>query len=408
MNVSKGGYWPVRWSVVLGIACLHATLWAEQSFWDLAKLSEPPQTALVETTEPGVKALFYESVPWKGKPTQVFAYYGVPPHAEGAKLPAIVLVHGGQGSAYAEWVRLWNKRGYVAIAMDHFGNMPTVALPDAPYRIQRPRNPHGGPSGDGGFAQINEPVEDQWTYQGVATIILANSLLRSWPEVDPERIGLTGISWGGFLVSIAAGVDSRFRFAVPVYGCGFIGENPSWPPAFHSLSPDQAQKWSGLWDPSHFLRQAQMPMMWINSTNDIAFSLGEWQKSTDLPAGPQTRVIRVRLPHGQSEGASPPEIAAFANGVLGMGKPLATIGDIQKSGKETVSVNFQSSTGMKKAELIYTKDIGSWQNRQWDTIPAVLSGSTAKAKLPTGTRAYFINLTDERDLTVSSRYHVVE
>ena len=47
-------------------------------------------------------------------------------------------------------------------------------------------------------------------------VILAHSLLRSWPRVDPERIGLTGISWGGYLTCIATGVDNRFKFAIPV------------------------------------------------------------------------------------------------------------------------------------------------------------------------------------------------
>jgi len=402
-----------RWRGGLLGAFWCATFLSSSSFsqsppWDLAKLSQPPAIFPTETTEPGVKAFFYESVPWKGKPTRVFAYYGAPPHIEGTKLPAIVLVHGGQGSAYAEWVRLWNKRGYVAIAMDHFGNMPTVAAAETPYRIQRPRNPNGGPSGDGGFSQIDEPTEDQWTYQGVAAIILANSLLRSLPEVDPERIGLTGISWGGFLASIVAGVDPRFRFVVPVYGCGFIGDNPSWPPAFHNLNPDQAKKWSALWDPSHFLPQAQMPMLWINSTNDIAFSLSAWQKSTDLPPGPQTRALRVRMPHGQSEGATPLEIAAFADGVLGTGKPLAKVGNVVNSGRNTVSVSFQSATPITKAEFNYTKDTGAWQDRRWETIPASLSGNSAKAKLPEGTQAYFFNLTDNRDLTVSSRYYSSE
>lgn len=408
MNSSQRGGWR---GLLSGLCCmifLSSVSFGAPVSWDLGKLSQPPLTYPAEATEPGVKAFFYESVPWKGKPTRVFAYYGVPPHTEGAKLPAIVLVHGGQGSAYAEWVRLWNKRGYVAIAMDHFGNMPTVAAAEAPYRVQRPRNPNGGPTGDGGFSQVDEPVEDQWTYHGVAAIVLANSFLRSQPEVDAERVGLTGISWGGFLASIVAGVDPRFRFVVPVYGCGFIGDNPSWPPAFHGLNPVQAKKWSELWDPSHFLPQAQMPMLWVNSTNDIAFSLSAWQKSTDLPTGPQTRVLRVRMPHGQSEGATPPEIAAFADAILGAGKPLAKVGNIVQSRKDAASLSFQSATTIKKAELNYTKDLGVWQERRWETIPASLSGNSAKAKLPDGTQAYFFNLTDDRGLTVSSRYHTVE
>ena len=68
-----------------------------------------------------VKALFFDGLPWKGKPTRVFAYYGIPSNEGGGKVPAIVLVHGGGGTAFARWVKLWNDRGYAAIAMDTCG-----------------------------------------------------------------------------------------------------------------------------------------------------------------------------------------------------------------------------------------------------------------------------------------------
>ena len=42
--------------------------------WNLKELSRPPQVWQAQTTEPGVRALYYQSVPWKGKPTRVFAY----------------------------------------------------------------------------------------------------------------------------------------------------------------------------------------------------------------------------------------------------------------------------------------------------------------------------------------------
>lgn len=53
----------------------------------------------------GIRALFYESLPYRGKPTRVFAWYGAPGGA--GKHPGVVLVHGGGGSAYREWVQKW-------------------------------------------------------------------------------------------------------------------------------------------------------------------------------------------------------------------------------------------------------------------------------------------------------------
>ena len=63
-----------------------------------------------------LKAIYFDTLDWKGKPTKVFAWLGIPKNS-GSKLPAIVLVHGGGGSAYRQWVKLWNAHGFAAISI---------------------------------------------------------------------------------------------------------------------------------------------------------------------------------------------------------------------------------------------------------------------------------------------------
>ena len=95
------------------------------------------------------------------------------------------------------------------------------------------RHADGGPPGwDAAFGQVEEPLTDQWPHQAVSAIVLAHSLLRTFPEVDAGRIGLTGISWGGYLTCLTAGVDPRFRLAVPVYGCGNLADDSAYFRAF--------------------------------------------------------------------------------------------------------------------------------------------------------------------------------
>jgi hypothetical protein len=98
--------------------------------FDLEKLSKPPAFSVATGfNETGVQAIFYDGIPYRGKPTQVFAYYGLPTKEglskEGevlsndgsseprGKFPGVVLIHGGGGTAFAEWVRLWNRRGWM-------------------------------------------------------------------------------------------------------------------------------------------------------------------------------------------------------------------------------------------------------------------------------------------------------
>jgi len=47
----------------------------------------------------GVKALTFEGLPFRGRPTRVFAWLGLPSVQNDEKLPAMVLVHGGGGTA---------------------------------------------------------------------------------------------------------------------------------------------------------------------------------------------------------------------------------------------------------------------------------------------------------------------
>ena len=60
---------------------------APPKVWDLEALSRPPAVHPAPGFErTGLRALFYEGLPWKGKPTRAFAWYGAPPSAGGAKV----------------------------------------------------------------------------------------------------------------------------------------------------------------------------------------------------------------------------------------------------------------------------------------------------------------------------------
>lgn len=356
-----------------------------------------PALRAVDAKNGRLRAIFYEGLPFRGKPTRVFAYYGAPETTKGEKIPAMVLVHGGGGTAFESWVRLWNARGYAAIAMDTCGAIP-VAEGEG-WSCHK----HAGPPGWGELNQMEWPVEDQWTYHAVAAIILAHSLIRSFPEVDAERIGLTGISWGGYLTAIAAGVDSRFRFAAPVYGCGFLGDGSKWQSIFESGS-ERGLKWLKLWDPAHYLKQVSAPMLWVTGTNDFAYYMNALQKSYRATSGPYTLCVRVEMPHGHNgPGETPEEILAFADSFCRKGIPLARIEDQKEKGGRTC-VTFCSKSPVASAELIYTKDVGHWPERKWRSEPAVLQNNRASALLPEGTKVYYFNLIDDRGMVVSSEH----
>jgi cephalosporin-C deacetylase-like acetyl esterase len=369
--------------------------------WDLKALSQAPKFTDDPThSADGVKALFFDAVSWKGQPTRVFAYYGAPKVQAGTRVPGMVLVHGGGGSAFIPWVKLWVSRGYAAIAMDTCGAVSGGGFNN------HPRDPQGGPPGWGGFDQIDEPVTDQWTYHAVADVILAHSLLRSFPEVDPNKTGITGISWGGYLTCIVAGVDNRFKFAAPVYGCGFLGEDSAWLPDFQKMGPEKAAKWLSLWDPAVYLPNARMPMLWVDGTNDFAYPPDSLQKSYRLPKGPRTLAMRVRMVHAHGgPGENPEEIHAMADAILRGQTPLDRITKAGQDGT-TAWATYSGASPILSAELNYTTDSGEWQKRNWQTVPATLDAAHTRvsAELPAGVTAYYFNLTDMRGLILSTEH----
>lgn len=371
--------------------------------FDLEALSKQPAVFPADDiSAEGVKAFYFEGATYQGKPTRVFAYYGVPAGGtDGERFPAMVLIHGGGGSAFDRWVKLWNSRGYAAIAMDVCGCVPVGSYG------KWQRHEHGGPPGwDASFGQLDVPVGDQWTFHAVSAVALAHSLIRSYPEVDVNRIGVTGISWGGYLTSVVAGVDSRFKFAVPVYGCGYLGENSAWLPAFEKLGKEEADVWLKQWDPSNYLGHAKMPILWVNGTNDFAYPMDSWQKSYRLPKGNRTLCLRIRMPHGHgAAGENPEEIHIFANQILRQGKPLPIITD-QGQSPEEAWATFKSEVAIAKAELAFTRDIGRWQDRKWESLPAEIDATTSRirAAIPADAKVFYLNLFDERGCVVSTEH----
>jgi dienelactone hydrolase len=389
------------------VICAAAQAFAQSALpWDRAELFKAPQVFdAPEYATNDVKAVFFEGEPYQGKPTRVFAYYGVPKHAAGTRVPGMVLVHGGGGSAFVRWVRLWNSRGYAAISMDTCGAVSGNAYGNE--QTGHVRHAWAGPAGWGGFDKADDPVKDQWTYHAVAAAVRGHSLLRSLPGVDGARIGLTGISWGGYLTCIVAGVDDRFAFAVPVYGCGFLGDNSTWLDAFKKMGDERAKRWLSLWDPSVYLPLAKMPFLWVDGSNDFAYPMDSLQKSYRALKAPYALCVRLRMPHGHgAAGENPKEIEAFADHVAKGAPALPEITELRREGRQ-VTVRFNPNQRVVAgAELNYTADGGSWMKRRWEaqTIEANACSGEVKASVPTNAVVYYVNLFTDDGLAVSTAH----
>jgi dienelactone hydrolase len=385
-----------------------------QTIWDMTKLAAAPKMWGAEevvkddgrfffTESPkrgkrpsGVKAIWYESEKYQKKTTRVFAWLGVPETTGKKKLPAMVLVHGGGGTAFAHWVQMWNQRGYAAIAMDTCGHVPC-----APEYGKWDQHEFSGPDMSKVFEGVDLPVKEQWSYHAVAAVIRAHSLLQSLPQVDSKRIGICGISWGGYLTSISMGIDDRFRFAAPIYGCGFLDEQSAWENDFEKLGPKKSRKWLGRWDPSNYIPNAKLPTLWVTGTNDIAYNLWMVNDSYRVHGGKPALSVGVRYGHSHAHGWKREESMAFADSVCMKGEPLVrVVKQGLKDGRAFAA--FDKRTEPKGAWLCFTSDDGKWKERYWRTRKVEIGAGVVSADVPAKATACFFNFTDKRGLISSS------
>ncbi len=237
--------------------------------WDVEALKATPPATWGES-KGRVREVYYEGAKLDGKPTRVFGYYARPETGDGP-FPAMVLVHGGGGKAFPQWARLWADRGYVALAMDLAGHGPDGK-----------RLPDGGPDQDDQTKFRDFDPDDpgsMWTYHAVAAVLKGHSLLAAQKEVDPARIGVTGISWGGYLTCIVAGIDDRVKVAVPVYGCGFLHEDSYWKPVqFDRMTPERRDSLGRGVRPFELpAGRSVAPILFVNGTNDFAYPLDSYR-----------------------------------------------------------------------------------------------------------------------------------
>jgi dienelactone hydrolase len=399
---------------LLSILCTQ--LCAEQiGPWDLDALkSKVPKLKWIDQTTP-IHSLTYEGEKYQGYDTEIFAFYASPitlgVAKPGSKFPGVVCIHGGGGTAFAEWVQLWAKRGYAAIAMDLNGSRPPEPIFDTQglatgngHRGVRVRLSKGGPPHGHleKFDSIGGDTTDDWPFHAAASVMRAHTLLRSFAEVDADHTAVTGISWGGYTTCLVASLDDRFKAAVPVYGCGFLHEGESvQKPSIDKLAERKAA-WVKEYDPGSLLPRCHVPIFFVNGTNDVHYVLDSYMKSYAVVPGEKQMRIQVNMPHGHQPGWAANEIGLFIDSKCQGGKALPVPGEPVIKGNQ-VEVICKTVTVLKSAAMNYTTDAGPRSKRKWQTMPATVNGDVVIAsKPPAEANTWFISITDNRGAMVTT------
>jgi len=197
------------------------------------------------------------SLSWKSDSFRVQGWLLFPRNYDPSKkYPMIVEVHGGPASAQlARWGG-WGLSGTAFSAMGYFAFLP---------------NPRGSYGQGEAFTQANRK---DFGYGDLRDILAGvDTVIAKYP-IDPERVGLTGWSYGGFMTMFAVTQTNRFKAAVAGAGISnwqsYFGENSidQWMTPYFGASvyddPAVYAKSSAI----NFIKQARTPTLVVVGDRD--------------------------------------------------------------------------------------------------------------------------------------------
>jgi dienelactone hydrolase len=130
-------------------------------------------------------------------------------------------------------------------------------------------------------------------------------LLQSRPDVDPERIGYVGYSYGAALGGLLAGIEKRIKAFVFAVGDGGLVEHYSNPTPANDVSdevpPDVFERWKALMDPIEPMRfvahAAPSALLYQNARNDSLVNSESAKRYQEAGSQPK-EIIWYNTGHG--------------------------------------------------------------------------------------------------------------
>jgi dienelactone hydrolase len=213
-----------------------------------------------------VRKIYYASEIFDGFKVRVAAYFGFPGTPD--KAPAILHIHGGGQTATREYVEYWAKRGYATLSID-WGGYPLDPDPQS-------GNTDWGPIGANQRDTKNtyrvqpDPRVNSW-YHWVIACRRGLTFLADQPQVDASRMGIFGISMGGRLTWMVAGLDDRVTAAASVFGAVSMGEPfPSLPGTEQvRFEPDDLKIWRATLETDPYIARIHCPFLFLGASDDF-------------------------------------------------------------------------------------------------------------------------------------------
>ncbi len=353
-------------------------------------------TVVSENTADGIKVtrLRFASVEGsfegRAKPCEYYAILARPAAPATARRPAILFCHGGAGFAREDAAVGWAKLGYVCISPELVGYGDIKQMHSVNRVATQKYTEH-----------IATVAPDRYActlFDAAVSGLGAFNLLASQEDVDASRIGITGGSCGGYMVTLLSGLlDNRVKAVFNLYGSGFVQYGSVFAEEVDKLAPDRKKVWIDNFDAATRLARARATYLMYVPTNDHFFSNKSIIATYDVYPGSKyicwspNMSHAILLPGGTSEKAAPlfteMEPAYFARALNGGKPPLPKLSSVLGSDGSR-ALQFTVSDCPKDAEAwVYfspaADPMQKHEDRKWEKLAArAASGHTFAADLP--------------------------
>jgi dienelactone hydrolase len=313
-----------------------------------------------------------------GRKTRILAIQGAPAGPRRG-LPGILHIHGGGQTASLDWVIYWAKRGYVCVSFDFCGRWEGRTE----YTDWGPIE-HANMAKAGSGYQVNPtPRESSWFHWAKAAR-RALTLLEGHPAVDPERLGIFGVSVGGNLTWFVAGSDARVKTAVPIYGSGYNLDARYRSAGFEELT-DDLQVVKRTLTPEAHAPYVSCPVLHLDATNDFHAKMDGSYEILSAVRAPVRQAFTPRYDH-HVEPEQGADLERWMAWQLRAGAPFPATPDVaihlDARGVPEAALRIPGGTRVRRVAIYYALGNQWPSNRFWRSAEAVGAGRLWKASLP--------------------------
>jgi len=386
--------------------------------------SKPPVISREISTRDSIGVIIREVTFRLNDNSEVYAVIATP-NVKG-KYPGLLILHGGGGKAEKNKAIAWAQRGYVAIAPD----LPGIANPkDLIYTKGRWNGLKYGTERYVAKPDITSSVIFDAVLSGMKSLYL----LRSQSNVNVTKIGVVGVSWGGYLTTMICGLaGNQVKAGFSVFGCGFY-ELTSQQLTLQQMPEIEREQWLKYLDAGRRASNIKAAFFIAGAANDFFYWPKAVQKTLDAISVEKNHVYapnvthKIPLPGGSVFECKPAQIftpTAFqpyptpsgsgANWLAmevpymdfylkGIGNPFPKVTVSKTKNAQVANFKIETSLPITKVDVFWSANCPEPTKCLWNAFTPVEKGNNNyEVKLPVEAAEWFVVASDDRPVSVSS------